>query len=151
MPVLAIIAQGLILRLTEGDRQYSGISHEWRAISSLIQRTRPDTDITIFRHDLMVIYSTNDDFISGETGDFEKLRSIFTTVNSRYGYTLSPPLAAGYSGFCFVTDRPPRVPASESYSVSPHYKLRWWSIARSSPKTALVFVDWAVNRRVAGS
>jgi signal transduction histidine kinase len=66
-------------------------AREWKAVSSFISHSRPNTQTAIFRSDLMVIYSTIDDFVPGQTVTEEEIISLIQTASPRYGYTFESP------------------------------------------------------------
>ncbi|MDR3335503.1 MAG: HAMP domain-containing histidine kinase [Treponema sp.] len=106
LPLLAIVAQGLLMQLRQGDQTWSVPVYEdiapllednlrpmeWKAVSSYISRLRRNIDIAIFRHDMIVLYSTIDDFVPGESGVETKIMGLLTNENPRYGYIFESPL-----------------------------------------------------------
>ncbi|MDR3303139.1 MAG: HAMP domain-containing histidine kinase [Treponema sp.] len=60
---------------------------EWRQISAFLRRLRPNTEITIFRTDLTVLFSSSDEFVQGEIASGDKIFSLMDSDNSRYSYS----------------------------------------------------------------
>jgi signal transduction histidine kinase len=99
VPVLSFMGQALfIAQLDEGPRLpvYEEIAPllndridpmGWRQISAFLRRLRPNTDITIFRDDLTVIFSSSGEFTQGEVASGDTIFSLIGSENSRYSYT----------------------------------------------------------------
>jgi signal transduction histidine kinase len=60
---------------------------EWRQISAFLRRLRPNTEITIFRADLTVLFSSADKFVQGELASGDKIFALMDSDNSRYSYS----------------------------------------------------------------
>ncbi|MFP3041349.1 HAMP domain-containing histidine kinase [Treponema primitia] len=105
LPILTISAQVLIMRLHDENNTFNipvyeeitpffnenFTAAEWDSVAGFIGHTRPNTDITVFRDDLMVIYSTLDNFSSGVTATEAEILSLIKAENSRYGYSFESP------------------------------------------------------------
>jgi signal transduction histidine kinase len=107
LPVLTVSAQLLMTRITQNQRVnaydipvYEEImplvgegfaAEDWKPISAFISKVRPNTDITVFRNDMLVIYSTFDDFAAGEFALETEILSLIKTENHRYGYSFESP------------------------------------------------------------
>jgi signal transduction histidine kinase len=106
VPVLTSIAQALVWRMREDDREQILPAYEeiapifgraingrgWNTLRAFMNRAQPHRGIVLFYQDMMVMYSNIDDFTAGEQAEAEKISSLISAENSRYGYTfMSPP------------------------------------------------------------
>ncbi|MDR3302977.1 MAG: HAMP domain-containing histidine kinase [Treponema sp.] len=99
VPILSFTGQGLfLLQRDEGPRLpvYEEIApllndsvdpKGWRQLAAFLRRLRPNTEITIFRADLTVIFSSTDEFTQGEIASGDKIFSLIGSEDSRYSYT----------------------------------------------------------------
>jgi signal transduction histidine kinase len=62
---------------------------DWEKISRFIARV--NADFTVFRDDLLVLYSTIPNFKTGSVGTREAIFSLLTSKDTRYGYTFESP------------------------------------------------------------
>jgi signal transduction histidine kinase len=109
VPILVIMAQRLFSRIND-DRiavavpVYEEIAplldssigdEEWERISSFLSLSRPDTTVTVFRGDFMVLFSTMDAFTSGQFATPANIIRLLTTETQaekgRYGYSFEVP------------------------------------------------------------
>ncbi|ULQ60865.1 HAMP domain-containing histidine kinase [Brucepastera parasyntrophica] len=64
---------------------------EWENIERYVARAHADTNMTVFSKDLMVVYSTGDEFHPGEYVTKNQLLEIMQLATSQYGYILESP------------------------------------------------------------
>jgi signal transduction histidine kinase len=101
VPILSILSQILFFNFLDRKEQaeipvYDDVMlgeyisrQDWESISRFIART--NADFTVFRDDLLVLYSTISDFKAGAGGTKEEIFSLLSAKNSQYGYTFESP------------------------------------------------------------
>jgi signal transduction histidine kinase len=171
VPFLSILSQILFFNSIEKRAQaeipvYDDVMlgeyvsrQDWEAISRFIARIRVDANFTVFRDDLLVLYSTIPDFKTGAVGTKEEIFSLLSEENSEYGYAFESPGWLEGSEYILIRrhlqDRP-RPPLFPIVSIIGLFVvLMVFSIsmslfiARSITKSVLVLED-ATKRIAAG-
>jgi signal transduction histidine kinase len=170
VPVLSILSQILVFNFTEKQELaeipvYDDAAlgeyisrQEWEAISRFIART--NTDLTVFREDLLVIYSTIPDFKTGAAATREEIFSLLEAKNSRYRYSFESPGWLRIHEYILIRrdvqdrPRPPLFPIVSAITLLAALVVFSISmsllIARSITKSVLVLED-ATKRIAAGN
>ncbi|MDR1786173.1 MAG: HAMP domain-containing histidine kinase, partial [Spirochaetaceae bacterium] len=110
VPVLAVLGQWVMFRIRLANNAanaaqmmtpvYEEITpflnerlsqKDLESIASFIARMRPNTNVAVFREDMMVIYSTIQGIRPGSRETGERIMSLIGSVNSGYGYSFETP------------------------------------------------------------